>query len=334
METVKYLVRRFAFLVLVVFAAGTLNFFLPRLTGQDPIRSRLLDEMKNGASFASGISDLVKVYDEKFGLDLPLWHQYLNYLGDMSRLDLGQSFTSYPRTVAQLIGDALPWTVGLLTVTTLVSFALGSLLGALVGWPKSPAWIRAIAPPVFTLAAIPYYLLGLAMLWLFAFELHWLPGSGGYRIGTIPSHTWKFAFDVLQHSVLPALSIILSSVGFWALSMRSMMVGITSQDYVAMAEAKGLTNRTILVRYGLRNVMLPQITALALELGYVVSGTILVEVVFTYPGIGLLLFNSIKLADFPVIQGIVFTLIVSLAVATLILDLALPFLDPRIRRRA
>jgi peptide/nickel transport system permease protein len=214
-----------------------------------------------------------------------------------------------------------------------LSFIIGSIFGALVAWSRAPDWVRTLAPPVFALSAIPYYLLGLFLLYVFAFELGWFPGFGGYRRGTIPVRDFKFALEVLHHSILPAFSIMLSSVGFWAIGMRGMMIMVEGRDYMTMAEAKGLRSRTILLRYGLRNALLPQITSFALALGFVVSGAILVEVVFAYPGIGFLLFTSIRQVDYPVIQGIVLTLILSLATTTLIVDIVLPFLDPRIRRQ-
>jgi peptide/nickel transport system permease protein len=303
---------------------------LPRLSGQDPIRERLIKQMLLGASIQAGFEEMVEKYNQKFGLDKPLWEQYLIYLGDLARFDLNQSIALYPREVKSVIGDALPWTIGLLSVSTVLAVLIGSLFGALVAWSRSPRWLRLLAPPVMTLSAIPYYLLGLILLFIFAFDLKWLPGTGGYSIAMIPSWSWPFAWDVLQHLTLPALSIILSAVGFWALGMRSMMVTVEGEDFMTLAEAKGLKGSTLFLRYALRNTLLPQTTSLALALGYVMSGAILVEVVFGVPGIGKVLFAAIKGVDFTVIQGIVFTIIVSLALSTLVLDLILPLLDPRI----
>lgn len=328
----KYLLRRVGFLLLVVWTAATVNFFLPRLSGQDPIRQRLIQQVQNGAAVQAGIEKMVEEYNQKFGLDKPLWQQYLVYLGDLARFEFNQSIANYPKPVADMIGSALPWTIGLLGVSTLLAFLLGTLFGAVVAWPRAPQWMRSFAPPIMTLSAIPYYLLGLVLLFVFAFQLRWLPGNGGYPIGAIPNWSLRFTLDVLKHAILPALSIVLSSVGFWAIAMRGMMVTVEGEDYMLLAEAKGLKNRRLFWRYGLRNALLPQVTSLALAMGYVLSGAVLVEVVFGFPGIGLLLFNAIKLVDYPVIQGIVFTIILSLAAATLLLDLTLPLLDPRIRR--
>jgi peptide/nickel transport system permease protein len=229
-----------------------------------------------------------------------------------------------------MILNALPWTLILVTVSTLIAFALGSLIGALLAWPRAPRFIHALAPPLLTLSAIPYYLLGLTLIYFLAFRWRAFPLGGGYDIGTTPSWSLRFVGQAVRHSLLPALSIVLASMGFWALSMRAMMVTVQGEDYVTLAEAKGLKPRRIFLRYAVRNAMLPQITALALTLGQVASGVVLVEVVFGYPGVGNLLFTSIRTFDYTVIYGLTYLVIVSIGVATLILDLLLPKLDPRI----
>ena len=328
---VKDLVVRLAFLVLVVWSAATVNFFLPRLSGKDPVRQRMLDQLASGSQPAVDIDEMVRIYDVKFGLDKPLWRQYLTYLGDMARFDLGTSIYFYPRDVKDIIGEALPWSIGLLTVSVLFSFTVGIILGAFIGSPGCPKWMQLLALPLISLAAMPYYLLGLIMLMVFAFRLNWLPGTGGYSIGAIPNSSWAFALDVLKHSVLPALSVVLSSIGFWTLGMRGMMVTVQGEEYMTLAEAKGLKERRVFLRYAVRNAILPQATELALSMGYVVSGFVLVERVFSFPGLGTTLFAAIKGVDFPVIQGVVLTLVFALAIALLILDLILPLLDPRIR---
>jgi peptide/nickel transport system permease protein len=273
---------------------------------------------------------MVKEYDQKFGLDKPLWVQYLNYLGQMSHLDLGYSITNYPKTVNELMSVALPWTIGLLTLTTLLSFLIGTFLGALLAWPKAPRFLQYVLPPLLTLSAMPYYILGLVLLYIFSFQTQLLPIFGGYTPGTIPSATLGFWLDVLKHATLPALSIVLAAIGFWALGMRAMMVTVEGDDYMIFAEAKGLKDGTLFLRYAARNALLPQVTALALNLGYILSGAVLVEVVFGYPGIGNVLFRAISEFDFFTIQGIVFTIIVSIGLATLLVDILYPLLDPRI----
>jgi peptide/nickel transport system permease protein len=201
----------------------------------------------------------------------------------------------------------------------------------LIAWPKAPKFLEWFLAPMLTLAAIPYYLLALILVYLFAFTWGWFPISGGYKAGTLPQWSWTFAWDVIKHSILPACSIILAAIGSWAIGIRAMMVTTSGEDYMTFAEARGLKDKTIFSRYALRNAMLPQVTALALSLGHVVSGALIVEVVFTFPGVGSLLYNAIQTADYFIIYGVVFMVILAIALATLVVDLLYPFLDPRIR---
>jgi peptide/nickel transport system permease protein len=329
----SYLLRRAGVFLLIAWLAATLNFFLPRLTGQDPVRVKLLQQAQLGGHVQAGIDEMVKEYDRRFGLDRPLWAQYLTFLRDAARLDFNYSIANYPRTVNEMIAEALPWTVGLLGTTTAVSFALGTFLGALLGWPRAPLWMRWLMPPLWALHAIPFFLLGLILIYLFAFRFPVLPMFGGYSAGAFPAMTVPFVLDLLWHAILPALSIILVATGGWALSMRGMMVTTQGEDYVIFAEAKGLRSLTIFLRYCVRNALLPQATGLALALGQIVSGAVLVEVIFGYPGIGTVLFQAIRENDHFLIQGIVFTVIIALGLATLILDAVYPLLDPRISYR-
>jgi peptide/nickel transport system permease protein len=328
-----YVAKRFLVFLLIVWLAATLNFFLPRLGGQDPVATKLMQEASLGGYVHAGIEEMAKSYQQQFGLDKPLWRQYLNYIVDVSHGDLNYSIANYPRTVGSMIRDALPWTVGLLGLTTLFSFVAGTLLGALLAWPGAPRWMRWLMPPLWALHAIPFFLLGLVLMYVFAFQVQWLPIFGGYSAGASPTFSVDFTLDVLRHAVLPALSIVLVSVGGWALAMRGMMVTTMGEDYVTFAEAKGLRSATIFTRYCIRNAILPQTTGLALALGQILSGAVLVEVVFGYPGIGGLLFQAIEESDFFLIQGIVFTVIVALGFATFVLDVLYPWLDPRIAYR-
>jgi peptide/nickel transport system permease protein len=257
----------------------------------------------------------------------------VHYLEDTARLDFNYSIANYPRTVRDMIAEAVPWTVGLLGTTTLLSFAIGTFLGALLAWPRAPRWLRYLMPPLWALHAIPFFLLGLILMYLLAFRLDWLPIFGGYSPGATPALSLRFVLDVLAHAALPALSIVLVATGGWALGMRGMMVTTMGEDYVVFAEAKGLRASTVFLCYCVRNAILPQTTALALALGQVLSGAVLVEVIFGYPGIGALLFQAIQENDQFLIQGIVFTVIVALGLATFILDVFYPLLDPRISYR-
>lgn len=330
--SLRYVLGRLLFFFLVVWAGTTLVFFLPRLApGRDPIRERLGMMVANGGMNADTIEIMAKAYEKKFGLDQPLWKQYLNYLGDMSRFDLGYSLAKFPSRVIDVIATAIPWTIALLGVSTLIAFTLGSLLGGLLAWPGAPRALRFLLPPLFTFSSIPYYLLGLILTYVFAFKLHWFPLTGGSQISTLPSLSFSYLIELIYHSILPGLSIVLASIGFWSLSMRGMMITVEGEDYITLAEAKGLPKSRIFLWYAMRNALLPQTTALALSLGTILSGALLVEIIFNYPGIGSVLYAAIVGFDYFVIYGIVFLIVVTIAFVTLVLDLVYPLLDPRIR---
>jgi peptide/nickel transport system permease protein len=329
---VEYLIRRLVLFIVVIWVAATINFVLPRLSGGNAIRNQLTQQAAQGGYVQSNIDAMVAEFDREFGLDKPLWQQYVTYLWDIAHLEFGFSMANYPMRVSTLMSSALPWTLALLGLSTAIAFSLGMFLGGLMAWPKTPRFIvNVLLPPFLTLSAVPYYMLGLVLLWVLAFQTHWFPIFGAYTPGTIPD--WsnpEFLKDVASHMVLPALSIVLSALGFWALGMRAMMVTVQNDDFVQFAEAKGLKGRTVFFRYAGRNALLPQVTALGLTIGHILSGALLVEIVFSYPGIGNVLYRSIKAYDYFAIEGIVFGVIVSITLATLVLDLVYPKIDPRI----
>lgn len=329
--SLNYIIKRVLLFFLIVWVGITITFFLPRLApGRDPIAERMGMLAASGGVNLEAIEEMIEAYRAKFGLDLPLWKQYLNYLADIARLDFGYSLAMYPARVLDLIALALPWTVGLLIVSVLMAFALGTLFGGLMAWPKTSRYFQYLVSPFLVLSAIPYYLLGLILVYLLAFQFKIFPLGGGSQYGTMPSLTWNYITDVLYHSILPAFSIVLASMGFWALGMRGMMVTVLGEDYVTLAQARGLRGGRIFFWYGLRNALLPQTTALALSLGTILSGALLVEVIFRYPGMGSLLFRAISGFDYFTIYGIVFFIIVTIGLTTLVLDLIYPLLDPRI----
>lgn len=327
---VRYVLRRLVLFVAVLWVAASLNFILPRLvSGKDPVRSRLGSVAATGGS-TTGIEEVAAAYREKFGLNDSLGIQYLRYLQDVVTFDFGYSLANYPARVSDLIGSALPWTIMLLFTSTVLAFILGTLAGALLGWQRRPGWLDYLFMPFLTLSAIPYYLLGLVLIYFFAFRGGAFPLTGGYDTGSEPAWNLGFALDATHHSLLPALSIILAQIGFWALGMRGMMVMIEGEDYMTYAEARGLPPGTIFMRYGIRNALLPQATSLALSLGTIVSQAVLVEVVFGYPGIGTLLYRAVTGFDYFLIYGIVLLVVFIIALMTLILDIIYPLIDPRI----
>jgi peptide/nickel transport system permease protein len=316
----------------VVWAATTFIFFLPKLApGRNPVMERIGMMVATGGVNTGGLQEMVEAYQKKFGLDKPLFEQYLTYLGDVLHLDLGYSLMQYPTRVIDVILTALPWTIGLLSVATLIAFSLGTILGGLLAWPRSPRFIQFLLPPLFTFSVVPYYLLGLILAYVFAFRFRVFPMSGSSAYGTAASLSPGFVLDVVYHSLLPALSIVLASLGFWALGMRAMMVSVSGEDFMIYAEAKGLKSKRIFLGYAMRNALLPQTTTLALSLGTILSGALLVEIVFGYAGMGAVLFKAVTAFDYFTIYGVVFFIIVGVAFATLVLDLTYPLLDPRIR---
>src|SRR3981081_4281921 len=325
-----YLVKRVGLFVLILWLASTVNFVLPRLGGQDPIRAQLGAQAAMGGASQLGMKEMIAEYDRRFGLDRPLYEQYFTYLGDTLRLEFNFSMAAYPTKVIDIIWRSMPWTITLLGTTTLLSWTIGTILGAVLIQPNAPRILHYILPPILTLSAIPFFLLGLLLIYLLGFQLKWFPLAGGYDQGLLPAWDPKIVVNMVYHSILPALSIILASIGFWTLGMRGVMISTQGADYVLFAAATGVKASTLFLRYAIRNALLPQLTALALALGNIVAGAVLVEVIFQYPGVGSILYQAIRSSDFYVIQGVVFVIIVSIGLATLILDLIYPTLDPRI----
>lgn len=331
-ELLRYLLTRVGQLLLIVFVAVSINFLIPRLLPGDPVQTALSRLQTMGGGQEIDIQAVTAMYRAKYGLDQPLLAQYLNYWNDLFHLNLGVSFANFPEQVSTMIGNALPWSVALLVVATLIAFSVGSLLGARLAWPSSGRAIKSVVPLMMLLTSIPFYLLAIILVYLFAVVLRVLPPAGGMDPTRIVRFDWATTQDVLRHALLPCLAITLGNIGFWALGMRSQMVSVLGEDYITFAEAKGLRPGRIFFRYGMRNALLAQVTALALHLGSVVSGAVLVEVIFNYPGLGSLLYKAIRGQDYFVIQGVVLMLIVALAVMLFLVDLIYPLLDPRIRR--
>jgi len=321
----RYLVRRIGLYVFIAWAAVTMNFAIPRLMPGDPID--LLVIRLHGQVDPSAIASLRKA----FGLTQHnILLQYFDYLGSLFRGDLGQSITFYPSSVTSVIGSALPWTVGLIGISTIISFVLGTLLGIIAAWRRG-TWTDSLLPVTTFFHSVPYFWLALLLVFVFGVELNWLPASGAYSTETTPAFTGAFISTMLYHAILPALTIIISSIAGWLLAMRNMMVTTLGEDYVTMAEAKGLSRWRVMTSYAARNAILPSITGFALSLGFVVGGAILTEIIFTYPGVGYTLYQAVQDEDFPLMQGLF--LIISLAVvgANLLADIAYVLLDPRTR---
>ncbi len=314
----------------MIWVAATLVFFLPRIAPGDPIEQKVLQMQTLSGNQMGDVNEIIKSYQAKFGLDKPIGQQYINYLGNLSRGDLGYSLARYPSRVSDEIMRAAPWTIVLIGTSTLIAATIGSALGALIAWRRSPALLRFLLPVFMSTAAIPYFLLGLLLIFSLGLTWRLFPLGAGIDYGMIPAFDFKTITNMAYHAILPAFSIIIAAIGFWGLGMRAMVVTIGGEDFIQLGDAKGLKERRLFIDYGIRNTLLPQTTALALALGSVISGQVLLEVIFSYPGLGMLLRMAIGQQDFFLIEGIVLMIIASTAVVLFIMDLIYPILDPRI----
>lgn len=326
----RYLRRKSAFYLVAVWAAITLNFLIPRLMKGNPVDA-VLAKTQNMTPMAP---EARRALELQFGVtDDPIWVQYAGYLDNLVHGQLGLSVSYYPTPVTTVLGQTLPWTVALVGAATVISVLLGIALGTLAGWRRG-TWLDALIPTTTFLAAIPYFWLALVLLYLLAGVLGWFPLNSGYDYTTTVGFNGPFIASALYHAALPALSIVLASVAGWMLGMRNMMVSTMAEDYVVTAEAKGLRPRRIMIQYAARNAVLPSVAGFAITLGFVVSGSIATEIVFSYPGIGTSLVAAVANADYPLLQGIF--LIIALAVlgANFIVDLLYAVIDPRTRQAA
>jgi peptide/nickel transport system permease protein len=325
----RYFARRIAFYIFTAWAAVTINFFIPRLIPGDPVSS-LINGMRGQIN-----SDQIKSLTILFGLDKKqsLWDQYWSYLGQLAHGNLGISFGNFPVPVSEVLSSSLPWTLSLIGLTTILSFMIGTVLGVFAGWRRG-SWIDGLLPATTFLSSIPYFWLGLIAVALFTGANSFLPTSGGYDPGLIPDADPIFIGSAVRHGILPALTIIVASIGGWLLSMRNMMVTVTAEDYITVAHAKGLSERRVIFSYAARNALLPSVSGFGMALGLVVGGTFLVEYVFSYPGIGLQMLQAIAKHDYPLIQGIFLVVTLAVLAANFLADLAYIALDPRTRKEA
>lgn len=324
-----YLLRRVGMWFLTIWIGTTIIFLIPRLAPGDPVGA-MVSRMTAQSGFVENSAEIIEAWRTKFGLDKPLWEQYLRYMWNSLRFDLGYSLATFPSRVDTMVLNSLPWTVGLLFVATIVSFVLGNTIGALMAWERTPGWLRNTLPITLTFTSIPFFMLGILLLYVFAFGLKWFPPGGAYGRNLEQGFNLPFMSSVAYHAVLPIMAIVIASMGFWALGMRGMMITTAGEDYMILAQAKGLKPSRIFWLYGVRNSILPQVTALALTLGAIVAGSLLVEWIFSLPGVGYLLYQGIITSDYTLIQGVVFMIIFTTATLVLILDLTYPLIDPRI----
>ena len=328
----NYFLRKLSFYAVALWAALTLNFAIPRLLPGDPVDILLAKLQQRGGTVTP---ETRKAYALLLGGDTsdPLWVQYWDYLKNLAKGDLGVSVSYYPAKVSDVILTSLPWTVVLVGVATIIAALLGVLLGAIVGW-KPGTWLDSLVPSTTLLAAVPYFWLALILVYLLARVLGWFPLQGGYDVVLTPGWNGEFIASAIQYGFLPALTIVLASIGGWLLGMRNMMVSTLSEDYILTAEAKGLSPRKILRSYAARNAVLPSVAGFAISLGFVVSGSVITEQVFSYPGIGGRLLGAVTNNDYALMQGMFLFITLAVLGANLVVDLLYGLIDPRTRARS
>jgi peptide/nickel transport system permease protein len=266
-----------------------------------------------------------------YGLEGSVFDQYITFWQRLFQGDFGVSFFQFPTPVSELIATALPWTMGLLLVTTAVAWSTGILLGGLAGYYNRKGWSRTLDAGAMIIRPMPYYIFAFGLLLLFGYIFPIFPVAGGTDIGRQPSFSWAYISDVLMHAFLPALSLIILGMAAWFQTMKLIVQNVNAADFVQYAKFGGIKERRIVNRYVIRNGMLPQITALALLIGQIFSGALITEIVFSYPGLGTLLYNAILNGDYNLIMGITVISILAITTAILIIDLIYPLFDPRIR---
>jgi len=327
---VTYLLRRLEFFVVTLWAALTLNFILPRLLPGGPevaLRTRFHGRVNPAAIKSLEVALGVNNNDSPF-------QQYLSYLGNLLHGDFGVSIGFFPKHVVDVIMLALPWTVGLVGMATVIAFVLGTLIGIVSAWRRGGV-LDSVLPSIFVVtSAFPYFWIGLICIYVFSITLGWFPQAFGSSSEVSSEWSWTYISDVLVHSILPAFTIVLTSIGGWVLTMRNNMITTLAEDYVKMARAKGLSPARIMFHYAARNAILPNLVGFAMSLGFVISGALLVEIVFNYPGLGTFLRQAVNNEDFPLMQSLFLLITLAVLLAVTAADFLTAWLDPRTRERA
>ncbi|TMG35369.1 MAG: ABC transporter permease [Chloroflexi bacterium] len=325
-----YLLRRLEFFVVTLWAALTLNFILPRLLPGGPevaLRTRFHGRVNPAAIKSLEVALGVNNNDSPF-------QQYLSYLGNLLHGDFGVSIGFFPKHVVDVIMLALPWTVGLVGMATVIAFVLGTLIGIVSAWRRGGV-LDSVLPSIFVVtSAFPYFWIGLICIYVFSITLGWFPQAFGSSSEVSSEWSWTYISDVLVHSILPAFTIVLTSIGGWVLTMRNNMITTLAEDYVKMARAKGLSPARIMFHYAARNAILPNLVGFAMSLGFVISGALLVEIVFNYPGLGTFLRQAVNNEDFPLMQSLFLLITLAVLLAVTAADFLTAWLDPRTRERA
>ncbi|MDK2895973.1 MAG: peptide/nickel transport system permease protein [Candidatus Atribacteria bacterium] len=328
-----YLFPRLVQYLLVVFCGITAVFFIPRIAGQDPVLEMIAQiQVQGGSLDPTAVESLMKSLEELYGLKGSLFEQYITMWKRVFTLDFGPSLFQFPTPVSDLLRIYLPWTMGLFITSTLLSWILGNLLGGISGYFSQKRWSKVLDAIIMVIRPIPHYVFGILLLILFAYVWPLFP-VGGLVLGRRTAFNLDFVLRVLHYSFLPALTLVILGGASWFQQMKLLVQNVKREDFIQYAQAGGVKERLIISRYVLPNAMLPQITQLTLALGQVFSGVLIVEMVFSYPGMGLLLYRGVTRGDYNLVMGITTLSILTIATAVLVLDLIYPLLDPRIRHR-
>lgn len=322
----RFILRRLGFYLIAFWVSITLNFLLPRFMPGDPV-SRMFAR-NQGRMQPEQIEQLRKLLGVD---DRPLWEQYFGYLQNMLTGQMGVSMSRFPAPVTEVIGSQVGWTLLLGGTALVIAAVVGNLLGILAAWRRGGAVDSALPPLLIFIGSFPYFWLAMGALYLFGVTLGWFPIRHAFSDTITPGFSWEFISDVGMHLVLPALTIVLVSIGGWMLGMRNTMIATNAEDYITMAEAKGLRPGRIMFRYAARNAMLPSVTAFGMSLGFVVGGALLTEVVFAYPGVGYQLLAAVQGLDYPLMQGLFLTITAAVLLANFLVDILYVRLDPRVR---
>ena len=322
-----FIARRLVFYVVTAWVALTVNFFIPRAIPGNAVQSVMSKFPNLQPSAYKALEALLGV-----GHAGSIWSQYGNYLVDVAHFNLGTDVSQYPAQVSTILGQTLPWTLTLIGTATVIAFLVGTGLGILAGW-RYGGGLDRVLPGLMFLQAIPYFFFALILLELFASKTHVFPIGQGYSEGLIPGWHWDFISSAVYHSLLPAITIVLTSIAGWMLQMRNVMITTVGEDYVIAAQAKGLPNRRVIYTYAARNALLPQLQGFGLALGFVVSGALVMEIVFSYPGVGYALLNAVSGHDYPMMQAIFLFITFAVLIANLIVDLLIVAIDPRARAK-
>jgi peptide/nickel transport system permease protein len=326
----RYLLRRIGFYLIALWAAVTFNFIIPRLMPGDPAEAYIARLQTQQVTRAQ-----IEAIRAEFGVNpgVPVWKQYLDYLNSLLHGNLGISTSQFPTPVIDILRQSLPWTIGLVGASLVLSFCIGTLVGLLIAW-KRGSWYDTAVPPILTFfSAVPYFWMALGLVYLFGVTLNWFPTDSGYDVFSVtPGWNLDFIGSTVQHAILPVITLVIGSLAGWVLIMRNMTITTLSEDYVIMAQAKGLPERRVMLLYAARNAILPSITSFSISLGLIVSGALLTEIVFNYPGIGFSLYKGVQGDDYALVEGCFLVIALAVLFANFLFEVLYVFLDPRVRQ--